>query len=171
MSQSKGLLHAAVRSRLVGTLSALSGSVFLLLATVLASAPVEAPRTAPLRAKLDVAGMIASTWYVPESRAHIEAALDNARGTFLGESTLNGEGLLMVLPVIGPWTAALQDDVPLAFGDRALLYTAGLLQLVGISLGAMQLFEGEGLVAKGPVLSVSPIAGGQLGVSVRITGF
>lgn len=148
----------------------------LLLSALLCATPTVAPppevtaRSAKLRAKVDVVGMIFSYWYVPQSRTHIEAALNNAKGSFLDQNTLNGEGLLMATPVVGPWLAAGEDS--LDGGDRALLYTSGILQLVGLSLGAMRLFQpNEGPVAKGPVLSVSPITAGRLGLSVRIVGF
>jgi hypothetical protein len=150
-----------------------------LLATLLSAAPVmkeettsTPARTVTLRTRIDFGGMIISYWYVPETRAHIEAALDNARGTLLGEDVLDGQALLKAVPVMGPWVAAAQPTA-LTVEERMLLCVTGVVQLAGLALGAMQLFDPNlGLNApKGPVLSISPIAFGHLGISVKIVGY
>lgn len=149
------------------------------LATLLSAAPLETaslpvagegPRRPALQVRLDFAGFVASSWFVPESRSQIEAALENARGSLLGEESLDGRGLLRVAPVIGPWLIASRD--PVSHSDRAFLVTAGLLQLVGLWVGALQLSSpGLGLAQhEGPVLSISPLVGGSLGLSLKIRG-
>ncbi|MDP2269512.1 MAG: hypothetical protein Q8K32_02200 [Archangium sp.] len=145
--------------------------MFAVLATLLAASPMTGKppeatvRTGVLRARVDFVGLITSSWYVPQSRINIEAALHS-----LSRDTLSGEGVLLAAPVFGPWMTAGQSG-PLTGGDRALLYTTGILQLVGLSLGAMHLFEKPGPRTTGPVLSVSPISAGRIGLSVRIVGF
>ncbi len=140
------------------------------LATLLAASPMTGRppeltvRTGVLRARVDFVGLITSSWYVPQSRTHIEAALHSLR-----KETLDGEGVLLATPVFGPWMTAGQGGT-LTGGDRALLYTTGVMQLVGLSLGAMNLLKKPGPVTTGPVLSVSPIAAGRIGLSIRITG-
>lgn len=145
-----------------------------LLATLLTAAPAmrEQPaQTVTLQTRVDFGGMIISYWYVPETRAHIEAALDNAKGTFLGTEILDGHALMKAVPVLGPWASAMKEEA-MAIEDRALLCVTGLLQLVGLSVGAMQLFEpASAKKPKGPVLSVSPIAFGHLGLSVKLVGY
>ena len=147
-----------------------TGSMFFALATLLAASPMTGRppkptvRTGVLRARVDFVGLITSSWYVPQSRAHIEAALHS-----LGRDKLGGEGVMLAAPVLGPWMTAGQAGT-LTGGDRALLYTTGVLQLAGLSLGAMRLLEKPGPLTTGPVLSVSPIAAGRIGLSIRITG-
>lgn len=150
-----------------------------ILATLLSAAPLEtasvpaaseAPRRPALQVQLDFAGFVVSSWFVPESRSQIEAALANARGSLLGEENLDGRGLLRVAPVIGPWLIASRD--PVSASDKAFLITAGFLQLVGLSVGALRL-SSPGLSlprAEGPVLSISPLVGGSLGLSLKIRG-
>lgn len=152
--------------------------MLFVLASILSAAPVmkndasAAPaRTGMLRTRIDFGGMILTYWYVPETRSHIEAALDNARGSLVGEQMIDGFALLKALPVAGPWAASLQEK-PMAVEERALLFVTGVLQLAGLSLGAMQLAEfSEGPKAKGPVLSISPISAGCLGISVKLVGY
>ncbi len=150
-----------------------------LLATLLMSAaPVmkdtAAPpaRTVTLRTKLDFGGMILSYWYVPSTRARIEAAIDNAMGTLRGDDYLDTQALFQAMPVVGPWAAAAKVG-PMSVEERTLLCATGVLQLLGLSLGVMRLFEPIEPMGKqkGPVLSISPISGGQLGISMRITGY
>ena len=144
--------------------------MFVVLATLLAASPMTGKppevtlRTGVLRTRVDFVGMISSSWYVPQSRTNIEAALHSLR-----RDTLNGEGMLLATPVFGPWMTAGAGGT-LTGADRALLYTTGVLQLVGLSLGAMHLFETHGPARTGPVLSISPIAAGRIGLSIRITG-
>lgn len=151
----------------------------LLLATLLGAAPALKDDTSPtppartvaLRTRIDFGGLIISYWYVPESRVNIEAALDNARGSLLGSEILDGHALLKAVPVAGPWTAALQEG-SMAIEERALLCVTGVLQLAGLWLGARQLFDpAEGAKPRGPVLSLSPIAAGRLGISVKLVGY
>ncbi len=143
--------------------------MFVVLATLLAASPMadqppaSTVRTGMLRARVDLLGLITSSWYVPQSRTNIEAALHSLR-----KDTLDGQGVLLATPVFGPWMTAGSDS--LSGSERALLYTTGLLQLVGLSLGAMHLFETPAPATTGPVLSVSPIAAGRVGLSIRITG-
>lgn len=152
----------------------------LLLVTLLSAAPVHAgghvtqrpAQSVELRTQVDWFGMVSSYWYVPQSRVHIEALLDNARGTLRGDADLNGQGLLRATPVVGPWMTAASRDLSLTDSDRLLLCASGMMQLIGLTLGTMSVLQPmDELDAKGPVLRISPIAGGQLGVSVRIVGF
>lgn len=163
--------------------------MLLLVASLLAASPFPAmpspltPREAPaatvstsrrpMETKLDVGGLLGASWYVAPARSQIEAAWVNAKGSLFGTAPLDGEALLLAAPVIGPWMVA-HRDVQLDLGDRALLVTSGALQLLGLSVSAWRLAteEGGGVTgAQGPVLSLSPIAGGRLGLSVRLTGF
>ncbi len=154
----------------LGTGPASKQPMFVVLATLLAASPMTGRppevthRTGVLRTRVDFVGLITSSWYVPQSRTNIEAALDSLR-----RDTLNGEGVLLATPVFGPWMTAGQET--LTGPDRALLYTTGVLQLVGLSLGAMHLFAPHAPARMGPVLSISPIAAGRVGLSVRIVGF
>jgi hypothetical protein len=150
-----------------------------LLVTILSAAPVTSDtppstgpaRTVTLRTKVDFGGMILSYWYVPSTRARIEAAIDNAMGSLRGDDFLDGGALFQAMPVVGPWAAAMKEG-PMTVNERALLCATGVLQLVGLTLGVKRLFEPIELTRpKGPVLSISPIASGQLGISVRIVGY
>lgn len=141
----------------------------LLLATILASAPV-APSTSGLRARLDVGGMMAASWYVPASRAHMEAALRTVRGSLFHNELLDVRELIWGAPVLGPWLLAGQAS--LADDDRVLLFATGMLQAVGLSVSAIRLVTEESEApSSAPTLSVSPIAGGRLGLSLKLTGF
>lgn len=164
--------------------------MLLFLASLLAAAPLPAmpgplmPREekpsltvtrttrSALETKLDVGGLLGASWYVAPGRSQIEAAWLNAKGSLFGAAPLDGEALLLAAPVIGPWMVAHRDP-QLDLGDRALLVTSGALQLLGLSVSAWRLANDEGGVAaeSGPTLSLSPIAGGRLGLSVRLTGF
>lgn len=143
--------------------------MLLLLATVLASTPPTLERTT-LRTQLDVGGMLGATWYVPQSRAHLEAVLTQAKGLFTGTSELEARTLAFAAPLVGPLLVARETEDAL---DRALLLTSGLLQGVGLGVGAARFFRDEEphIVETGPVVSFSPIAAGRLGLSLRITGF
>ena len=142
--------------------------MLIALVTVLAATPAPLERLT-VRTQLDVGGMLGATWYVPQSRVHLEAALHQARGLFDG-GELNGVTLAYAAPVVGALLVARDTEDPL---DRALLVTSGVLQGMGLGIGAARLFadEEEGVVETGPVLSISPIAAGRLGLSLRITGF
>ncbi len=141
----------------------------LLLATLLASSPVTPAPRATLRAQLDVTGLVGASWYVPAGRARIESAWDSMRGALFGPGSLDGLALAYALPVMGPFLAAQHVD---GWQDRALLATSGVLQLIGLTVGARRWLSDEPAARDaGPVLSVSPIAGGRLGLSVRLTGF
>lgn len=143
--------------------------MLLALVTVLASTPPMPLERATVRTQLDVGGMLGATWYVPQSRVHLEAALTQARGLLRGED-LDGLTLAYSAPLVGAFLVARDTEDLL---DRALLITSGLLQGVGLGVGAARLFADDerGVVETGPVVSFSPIAAGRLGLSVRITGF
>jgi hypothetical protein len=140
--------------------------MLLLLATVLASTPVT--RTT-VRAELDVGGLVGAAWYVPASRERMQVALEHTKGVAFGDEHLESLKLAYALPMIGPWmTSPLADDRI----DSALLITTGILQTLGVGLAAAELFKTEdSVVEAGPLISFSPIAGGRLGLSVRVTGF
>lgn len=154
----------------------------VVLATVLSALPAVsfAPEVAPppnvrvaaggFQVRLDLAGLVGASWFVPQGRARIEAVLLNARGSLRGEHPLDFDGVLLAAPGVGPLLLAAREG-PLGAEERALLIASGALQLVGLSLGATALASGEGLAPRGPVLSFSPIAGGRLGLSLRLTGF
>lgn len=140
--------------------------VLLLAATLLAASPRGSTTT--LRAQLDVGGLVGASWYVPAGRERVESALTNVRGAVFGPGTLDAFALAYALPVMGPWlTAQHVDD----WQDRALLATSGVLQLIGLTVGATRWLADAPEHDAGPLLSVSPIAGGRLGLSVRLTGF
>ncbi len=125
---------------------------------------------APLGAQIDAGGLISSSWYVPQTRTRIDAALDNARISLRGEAVLDGEGLVLAMPVMGPWLLAGENGI--GGGDRALLIATGLMQLAGLTVGILQLTGADTAgSAQAPVLSFSPIVGDQLGLSVKLGNF
>lgn len=162
--------------------------MFALVALALAASPFEGLQPVPaappaavkresrraLETKLDLGGLLGASWYVAPARTQIQAAWENAKGSLLGDGALDGQALLLATPVVGPWMVA-QRDGSLDGADRALLVTSGALQLLGLSVGAWRLAQEDGPAVssseRGPVLSVSPIAGGRLGLSVQLTGF
>lgn len=77
---------------------------------------------------------------------------------------------LLATPAVGPLLLAAREG-PWRVEDRALLISSGLLQLIGLWVGVTSLASGERAAAHGKVLSFSPIAGGRLGLSVKLTGF
>jgi len=145
--------------------------MLLALVAVLAATPPTPPvQRTTLRARLDVGGMLIASWYVPQARVHLENVLQRARGLMTGARELDGLVLAYATPVVGPWLVARDTVDPL---DRIMLVASGLLQTMGLGLGAVQLFsDGEaGVVETGPVVVLSPIAGGRLGLSLCVTGF
>ena len=144
--------------------------VLLLAASLLASTPTTPVVRTTLRAQVDVGGMLGSSWYVTTLRGHLENALTQAKGLLLDGRDFDALSLAYAAPMVGPLLAARQSDDPF---ESALLVTSGVLQTVGLGLGAAQLFGDteHGVVERGPVVSFSPIAAGRLGLSVRITGF
>jgi hypothetical protein len=154
---------------------ALAASPFEGLQPQASSPPAAVKREArcALETKLDLGGLLGASWYVAPARSQIQAAWENAKGTLLGEGPLDGQTLLLAAPVVGPWMVA-QRDGSLDGADRALLVTSGALQLLGLSLGAWRLAQDQApsvsSADRGPVLSVSPVAGGRLGLSVQLTG-
>jgi hypothetical protein len=141
--------------------------MLLLLATVLASTPVTRTN---VHAELDVGGLVGASWYVPMSRERIELALQHSRQVAFGDQHLDPLKLVYALPMLGPWMTTGHTDDAL---DNVLLITTGILQTLGLGLAASELFQDRdtSVVEAGPLISLSPIAGGRLGLSVRITGF
>lgn len=138
----------------------------LALATALASSPTQ---TVTLSAQLDVSGMLASGWYVPQTHEQMMLALNGARDSLLGTQLMRFDPVLNSTPVVGAWVMAAD-----ARGyDQAMLITSGALQLMGMLVGLKRLLFDDAAFAKpvGPQLTVSPIVGGQLGLSVRLTNF
>jgi hypothetical protein len=130
----------------------------LLLATVLTSA---------VRVEVDLGGLLGAPWYVPAGRDKLEAAWVLTHEALRGRRVLEVETLSMALPVVGPWLTAQHGDSP---AERFSLVTAGVLQAVGLAVGVGRWFcvpDGED---GGPVLRFSPIAAGQLGLSLRLSG-
>ncbi len=156
----------------------------IVLATLLSAAPLAAasfpPEVVPartqrvpaaaFRVRLDVGGLLGASWFVPQGRARIEAALANAGGSLRGESTFDSQGFFLATPGVGPLLLATREG-PLGSEERALLIASGALQFLGMTLGASALASGESALPKGPVLSFSPIAGGRLGFAMRLSGF
>jgi|GEM_PF-5420031 hypothetical protein len=137
--------------------------MLLLLTTILAATPVT--RTS-VRAELDVGGLVGASWYVPAGRERIEAA----RLAFFSDAPAELSTYAYALPVVGPMmTTRLIDDGV----DRALLITTSLLQTLGLTMGAAWLFQDRdsNVIEAGPLISISPIAAGRLGLSLRVTGF
>jgi hypothetical protein len=141
----------------------------LMLLTVLASNPSPPLQRTTVRAQLDVGDMLVASWYVPLGRARIEGALLQTRALLAGSRELNGQAFAQAAPIVGPWLATREAVDPL---DRLMLVTSGILQTIGLGLGAARLFsETEaGVVETGPLVVFSPIAWGTLGFSVRVTG-
>jgi len=139
----------------------------LMLLTVLASSPPL--RRTTVRAQLDVGDMLVASWYVPLGRARIESALLETRALLAGSRVLDGRVFAQAAPIVGPWLATREAVDPL---DRLMLVTSGIVQTIGLGLGAARLFsETEaGVVETGPLVVFSPIAWGTLGFSVRVTG-
>jgi len=154
----------------------------VVLATVLSALPAVSfpPEVAPppnvreapavFQVRLDLAGLVGASWFVPQGRARIEAVVFNARSSLRGERSLDLDGVLLAMPGVGPLLLAAREG-PLGAEERALLIASGALQLFGLALGGTALASGEGLAPRGPVLSFSPIAGGRLGLSLRLSGF
>lgn len=106
-----------------------------------------------------------SGWYVPQTRRQMMLALDSLRGT----EALRFDPVLNSTPVVGAWVMAAN-----ARGyDQAMLITSGALQLMGVLVGLKRLLLDEHGFERpvGPQLTISPIVGGQLGLSVRLTNF
>ncbi len=143
--------------------------MLLVLVTVLASNPAPVERWT-FRTRLDLGDLMLSSWYVPEGRAHIERALQQAQGLFRSGADPDGMTLAYAAPIMGPWLAARETIEPL---DRVMLITSGVLQTIGFGVATARLLsETEaGVVETGPVLALSPIAGGHLGLSLSVTGF
>lgn len=138
----------------------------LALVTTLAASPTP---TVSLSARLDVGGLLGSGWYVPQTREQMLLALNGARDGLLGTPALGFDPLLNSTPVVGAWAMAVN-----ARGyDQAMLITSGALQLMGVLVALKRLVFDDSAFAKpvGPQLTFSPIVGGQLGVSVRLTNF
>lgn len=127
--------------------------------------------TPSLTVQLDLGGLLGAAWYVPSGRANLEAARDLGLGVLLSGQRLDSEVLLLAAPVVGPWVQASRSAT--AGDDAALLLATGALQALGLAVGAVRMADDGGDAAgpTGPVVSVSPIAGGRLGLTVRITGF
>ena len=159
-------------------------SVLVVLVTLLGASPLMPPSLAPeltpppinrgstsaFRLRVDLGGLLGASWFVPQSRERIEAMVLSAGASFRGEHAFDVDGLLLAAPAVGPLMLAAREG-PLSLEDRALLISSGLLQLVGLSVGATALASGESLASRGRVLSFSPIAGGRLGLSMRLSGF
>lgn len=138
----------------------------LALATALASSPTP---TVSLSAQLDVGGLLGSGWYVPQTREQMLLALNGARDGLLGTPLMRFDPVLNSTPVVGAWAMAVT-----ARGyDQAMLITSGALQLMGVLVALKRLLLDENGFARpvGPQLTFSPIVGGQLGLSVRLTNF
>ena len=123
-----------------------------------------------LRVRIDLGGLLGASWFVPQGRERIEAALANAGASLRGEHAFDVDGMLLATPAVGPLLLAAREG-PWSVEDRALLISSGLLQLIGLWVGVTSLASGESAAAHGKVLSFSPIAGGRLGLSVKLTGF
>jgi hypothetical protein len=100
----------------------------------------------------------------------MQVALEHTKGVAFGDEHLEFLKLAYALPMIGPWMTSPHADDRI---DSALLITTGILQTLGVGLAAAELFKTEdrSVVEAGPLISLSPIAGGRLGLSVRVTGF
>lgn len=136
------------------------------LVTALAASPTQ---TVSLSARLDVGALVGSGWYVPQTREQMMLALNGARDSLLGTQVMRFDPVLNSTPVVGAWVMATS-----ARGyDQAMLITSGALQLMGVLVSLKRLLLEENGFAKpvGPQLSFSPIVGGQLGISVRLTNF
>lgn len=149
--------------------------MFLLLATVLSAAPLGAkvhsapPARMTLQLRVDFGGMLMSSWYVPQTRTHIDAAIGNARGMLRGDEVLDGNSVLLAMPVVGPWMLAGHSPNN---GELAMLVGTGVLQLAGLAMATLSLTAApEARPSGGPVLSFSPIAAGHLGFSVKLANF
>lgn len=147
--------------------------MLLLVATLLAStpaAPAPVVRTG-VQWQLDVGGLLGSAWYVPESRVHLEAALDASRGLWRTTTGVDAMAFAYASPVVGSFLAA--SDASSDF-VRAMLVTSGLLQGLGLTVLTWRLLADappSNLVQAGPTVSLSPIAAGGLGLSLRLTGW
>ena len=162
----------------------------LLLIAVLAAAPPPAwatpespPPATEVRLKatpaavhfeLDLGGFLRASWFLPSGERSLDAARDAGLAFLLHGRTLEADVVLLAMPVVGPLMTAARGNDLLAM-ERPLLVTSGLLQAVGVGVAALRLhhrFYGPPEVSDGaPVISLSPIAAGHLGLSLRITGF
>ncbi len=132
----------------------------LLVATLLTASVVHV--------ELDLGGLLGATWYVPAGRARLDAAWAAGHDALLHHRPLDVAALAPTIPLVGAWFLARPDEPPL---ERAALVAAGLLQGVGLMVGLLRLGSAPRPEAEGLVLRFSPIAAGQLGLSVRVVGF
>ena len=143
----------------------------LLATTLLAAAPAPVVVTrAELRWQLDAGGMVGSVWYLPETRAHLEDALAESRGLWRTTTGIDARTFAYAAPVVGSFLAATDANNALT---RGLLMTSGVLQALGLAVFSYRWFieSPSPIVHTGPTLSVSPLAAGGLGLSVRLTGW
>jgi hypothetical protein len=131
----------------------------LLLATLLTTA---------VRVDVDLGGLLGAPWYVPAGRDQLEAAWALTHEALRGRRVLEVERLSMALPVVGPWLTGKHGDSP---AERLSLLTAGVLQAVGLAVGVERWLREPVSEDEGLVLRFSPIAAGQLGLTVRLSGF
>lgn len=144
-----------------------------------AAAPLQTARArletpASLHFELDLGGLLRASWYLPAGERNLDAARDAGLAFLLRGRPLEADAVLFAVPVVGPLMTAARGNDLLAL-ERPLLVASGLLEAVGVGVAALRLhrrLSGATEVADGaPVLSVSPIAAGHLGLSVRLTGF
>jgi hypothetical protein len=107
---------------------------------------------------------------VPQTRRSLLLAIDNAKGTFLGDENVSFSTAANAVPIVGP--LLMLGDA--AGEDRAMLITTAALQMLGTGVALKRLLLESGADAAaptGPELTFSPIVAGQLGFAVRLTGF
>jgi hypothetical protein len=142
--------------------------VLALAATLLAAAP--STGHTELQMRLDVGGLVGASWYVPQTRRTLLLALDNAKGSFFGDESIQLSTTAQAVPILGP----LLMLNGAAGEDRAMLITTAALQMLGTGVALKRLFLETGVNTQkptGPELTFSPIVAGQLGFAVRLTGF
>lgn len=133
------------------------------------------PKTPPaLRFELDLGGLLRASWFLPAGERSLDAARDAGLAFLLHGRPLEADTVVLAMPVVGPLVTATRGSDLLSM-ERPLLVASGLLQALGVGVAALRLHHrlyGASEAPDGaPVLSLSPIAAGHLGLSVKLTGF
>lgn len=142
----------------------------LLLVAILTASTPSAPVLvrSGVRTQLDVGAMMGATWFVSTGRAQLTSAMEVTRKSFFETWQMDPNLVAQATPVVGPcvMAAGTADAV-----ERALLLASGGLQAMGLSVQMLRLMSPDDarIAEEGPMLKISPIAAGHLGLSVRLS--
>ncbi|MFO0599152.1 MAG: hypothetical protein U0228_27835 [Myxococcaceae bacterium] len=136
------------------------------LLTVLAASPVQTPSP---RVRIDAGAMLGASWDAAQTRVHLVDALNSARDSVLTTRSFDYGLVLNTIPVVGPFRIA---ESTVGF-ERAVVLTAGMFQALGLVTGLVRALTDDFPQddVQEPKILVAPLVNGQLGLSVRVTGF